>query len=148
MDWIGLAQDRYRWLHNLWPLEWYSAPQSVSQSVSKPASQPASQPVSQSVSQSWNPCCRRPSKESTVQLLHHIRYRATNQQSFLVQYAVDMGLQLLVHTQDLLSTNLNPGTWCPEIIRTFPQSPRPNARSSELKSCFLIPRRAGISQSI
>jgi hypothetical protein len=50
VDWIGLAQDRYRWesscelgnelsgsikcsestelLHNLWPLEWYSAPQS------------------------------------------------------------------------------------------------------------------------
>jgi hypothetical protein len=48
VDWIGLAQDRYRWralvnsvmnlgvpkmlgttewLHNLWPLEWYSAPQ-------------------------------------------------------------------------------------------------------------------------
>jgi hypothetical protein len=50
VDWIGLAQDRYswesscvlgnepsgsikcwettEWLHNLWPLEWYSAPQS------------------------------------------------------------------------------------------------------------------------
>jgi hypothetical protein len=50
VDWIGLAQDRYRWralvnsvmntfgfhkilgttewLHNLWPLERYSAPQS------------------------------------------------------------------------------------------------------------------------
>jgi hypothetical protein len=48
VDWIGLAQDRYRcscevgnelsgsikcweyteWLHNLWPLELYSAPQS------------------------------------------------------------------------------------------------------------------------
>jgi hypothetical protein len=43
VDWIGLAQDRYRWralvhavkcwettewLHSLWPLEWYSAPQS------------------------------------------------------------------------------------------------------------------------
>jgi hypothetical protein len=41
VDWIGLAQDRYRWtfgfhkmlgttecLHNLWPLEQYSAPQS------------------------------------------------------------------------------------------------------------------------
>jgi hypothetical protein len=51
VDWIGLAQDRYRcralvnsvmnlpsgsikclesteWLHNLWPIEWYSAPQS------------------------------------------------------------------------------------------------------------------------
>jgi hypothetical protein len=50
VDWIGLDQDRYRWralvnsvmnlrilqkcwettewLHNLWPLEWYSAPQS------------------------------------------------------------------------------------------------------------------------
>jgi hypothetical protein len=40
VDWIGLAQDRYRWigfhkmlgttewLHNLWPLEWYSATQS------------------------------------------------------------------------------------------------------------------------
>jgi hypothetical protein len=48
VDWIGLAQDSYRWralvnsvmnlrvkmlgttewLHNLWPLEWYSAPQS------------------------------------------------------------------------------------------------------------------------
>jgi hypothetical protein len=50
VDWIGLAQDRYRWksscklgnepsvsincwetiewLHNLWPLEWYSAPKS------------------------------------------------------------------------------------------------------------------------
>jgi hypothetical protein len=48
VDWIGLAQDRYRrkalvnsvmnlrvpcwetteWLHNLRPLEWYSAPQS------------------------------------------------------------------------------------------------------------------------
>jgi hypothetical protein len=50
VDWIGLARDRYRWralvksvmnlrgsikswettewLHNLWPLEWYSAPQS------------------------------------------------------------------------------------------------------------------------
>jgi hypothetical protein len=49
VDWIGLAQDRYRysscklgnepsgsikcwetteWLHNVWPLEWYSAPQS------------------------------------------------------------------------------------------------------------------------
>jgi hypothetical protein len=47
VDWIGLAQDRYRycelgnepsgflkcwetteWLHNLWPLKWYSAPQS------------------------------------------------------------------------------------------------------------------------
>jgi hypothetical protein len=49
VDWIGLAQDRYRWralvnsvmslrfhkmlgtterLHKLWPLEWYSAPQS------------------------------------------------------------------------------------------------------------------------
>jgi hypothetical protein len=50
VDWIGLAQDRYRWralvnsimnlsgsrkcwettewLHNLWPLDWYSAPQS------------------------------------------------------------------------------------------------------------------------
>jgi hypothetical protein len=48
VDWIGLAQDRYRWralvnsvmnlwfhkmlgtteqLHNLWPLEQYSAPQ-------------------------------------------------------------------------------------------------------------------------
>jgi hypothetical protein len=26
VDWIGLAQDRYR--YNLWPLEWYSAPQS------------------------------------------------------------------------------------------------------------------------
>jgi hypothetical protein len=45
VDWISLAQDRYRWralvnsgsikcwestewLHNLWPLEWYSAPHS------------------------------------------------------------------------------------------------------------------------
>jgi hypothetical protein len=46
VDWIGLAQDRYmwrtlvnsvmnlrvlgttEWLHNLWPLVWYSAPQS------------------------------------------------------------------------------------------------------------------------
>jgi hypothetical protein len=50
VDWIDLAQDRYRWralvnavieppssikcwetiewLHNVWPLEWYSAPQS------------------------------------------------------------------------------------------------------------------------
>jgi hypothetical protein len=47
LDWICLAQDRYsssergnepvgsikcwettEWLHNLWPLEWYSAPQS------------------------------------------------------------------------------------------------------------------------
>jgi hypothetical protein len=49
VEWIGLAQDRYRWrarergnepsgsikywkttewLHKLWPLEWYSAPQS------------------------------------------------------------------------------------------------------------------------
>jgi hypothetical protein len=47
VDWIGLAQDRYsscergneplgsikcwettEWLHNLWPLEWYSVPQS------------------------------------------------------------------------------------------------------------------------
>jgi hypothetical protein len=35
VDWIGLAQDRYRWralvnpvVNNLWPLEWYSAPQS------------------------------------------------------------------------------------------------------------------------
>jgi hypothetical protein len=49
MEWNGLAQDRYRWsscklgnehsgyikywettegLHNLWPLEWYSAPHS------------------------------------------------------------------------------------------------------------------------
>jgi hypothetical protein len=45
VDWIGLAQDRYRWralensvmnfrfhkmlgTNNLWPLEWYSAPQS------------------------------------------------------------------------------------------------------------------------
>jgi hypothetical protein len=50
LDWIGLAQNRYRWralvnsvmnlsgsikcwestewLHNLWPLEWYSAPHS------------------------------------------------------------------------------------------------------------------------
>jgi hypothetical protein len=50
VDWIGLAQDRYRrkalvnsvmnlrvsikcwetteWLHNLWPVKWYSAPQS------------------------------------------------------------------------------------------------------------------------
>jgi hypothetical protein len=48
VDWIGLTQDRYswralvinepsgsikcwettQWLHNLWPLEWYSAPQS------------------------------------------------------------------------------------------------------------------------
>jgi hypothetical protein len=50
VDWISLAQDRYRWralmnavmnlwipkkcwdttvwLHNLWPLKWYSAPQS------------------------------------------------------------------------------------------------------------------------
>jgi hypothetical protein len=49
VDWIGLTQDRYKWralvnavmnlsgsikcwgttewLHNLWPLEWYSAPQ-------------------------------------------------------------------------------------------------------------------------
>jgi hypothetical protein len=50
VDWIGLAQDRVEsscelgnepsgsikcwetteWLHNLWPLEWYSAPQLVS----------------------------------------------------------------------------------------------------------------------
>jgi hypothetical protein len=33
VDWIGLAQDRYRWettewLHNMWPLERYSAPHS------------------------------------------------------------------------------------------------------------------------
>jgi hypothetical protein len=33
VDWIGLAQDRYRWettewLHNMWRLERYSAPQS------------------------------------------------------------------------------------------------------------------------
>jgi hypothetical protein len=42
VDWIGFVQDRYRWRalvnsvmlgttewpHNLWPLEWYSAPQS------------------------------------------------------------------------------------------------------------------------
>jgi hypothetical protein len=49
VDWFGLAHDRYRWralvnlvmnlgfhkmlgttewLHNLWPLEWYSGPQS------------------------------------------------------------------------------------------------------------------------
>jgi hypothetical protein len=34
VDWIGLAQDRYRWralvnsVMNLWPLEWYSASQS------------------------------------------------------------------------------------------------------------------------
>jgi hypothetical protein len=47
VDWVGLAQDRYsscelgnehsgsikywettEWLHNLWPLKWYSAPQS------------------------------------------------------------------------------------------------------------------------
>jgi hypothetical protein len=37
VDWIGLVQDRYSWralvkttawLHNLWPLEWYSALQS------------------------------------------------------------------------------------------------------------------------